>query len=91
MNHVLLTLQMMDDWTDWKQDLADGDYNCLLSLIKSELGRPCDTNLTMTEVQEAIYINNALKPYADIAAATHAHLLSVDIEAPISSPFIKRW
>lgn len=82
MDHVLLTLQMMDDWTDWKQDLADGSYNCLLSLIKSELGRPGDTNLTLTEVQEAIYINNALKPYADIAAATHAHLLSIDIDAP---------
>lgn len=82
MNHVLLTLQMMDDWTDWKQDLADGSYNCLLSLIKSELGRPRDTKLTLTEVQEAIYINNALKPYAAIAAATHAHLLSVNIDAP---------
>lgn len=82
MNHVLLTLQMMDDWTDWKQDLADGSYNCLLSLIKSELGRPRDTNLTLTEVQEAIYINNALNSYADIATATHAHLLSVDIDAP---------
>ncbi|WP_127589592.1 class 1 isoprenoid biosynthesis enzyme [Paenibacillus lautus] len=82
MNHVLLTLQMMDDWTDWKQDLADGSYNCLLSLIKSELGRPREANLTLPEVQEAIYVNNMLKPYADIAAATHAHLLSVDIDAP---------
>lgn len=91
MNQVLLTLQMMDDWTDWKQDLADGSYNCLLSLIKSELGRPHGEILTLPEVQEAIYINNMMKPYADIAAATHTHLLSIDIDAPISSPFIKRW
>ncbi|GIO98782.1 hypothetical protein J14TS5_38680 [Paenibacillus lautus] len=82
MNQVLLTLQMMDDWTDWKQDLADGSYNCLLSLIKSELGRPHGANLTLPEVQEAIYINNMMKPYADIAAATHTHLLSIDIDAP---------
>lgn len=82
MNHVLLTLQMMDDWTDWKQDLADGSYNCLLSLFKSERGQPQDAVLTISEVQEAIFINNMLKPYAEIAAATHAHLLSVDIEAP---------
>ncbi|MGV2686962.1 hypothetical protein GNF82_22135, partial [Clostridium perfringens] len=79
---VLLTVQMMDDWTDWKQDLADGSYNCLLSLIKSELGRPHDANLPLPEVQEAIYINNMMKPYADIAAATHTHLLSIDIDAP---------
>ena len=36
MNHVLLTLQMMDDWTDWKQDLADGaTIACCLSLNRN--------------------------------------------------------
>lgn len=82
MNHVLLTLQMMDDWTDWKQDLADGSYNCLLSLIKSEQGMPSGAPLTLSEVQEALYIHNILKPYAEIAAATHAHLLTIEIDAP---------
>lgn len=28
---VLLTLQMLDDYEDWKEDLSAGNYNCLLS------------------------------------------------------------
>lgn len=82
MNRVLLTLQMMDDWMDWKQDLADGSYNCLLSLIKSDLGRSWNDALSDSEAQDAIYIRNLLQPYADIAAATHGELLASGMEAP---------
>lgn len=82
MNHVLLTLQMMDDWMDWKQDLADGSYNCLLAMIKARLGRPWDAALTEAEAQEAIYIRGFLKPYAAIAAETHTRLTETGIDAP---------
>ncbi|GAE07779.1 hypothetical protein [Paenibacillus sp. JCM 10914] len=81
MTQVLITLQMMDDWTDWEQDLADGSYNCLLSLIKSEQGKSQDASLTVAEVQQALYTNNVLKPYAQIAARNHSILSAIDLDA----------
>lgn len=30
---ALMTLQMLDDWADWREDLADGSYNGLLAMI----------------------------------------------------------
>ncbi|MEK3731506.1 MULTISPECIES: class 1 isoprenoid biosynthesis enzyme [Paenibacillus] len=79
---VLLTLQMMDDWTDWKQDLEDGSYNCLLSLIKSEKQLPRDYSLSVSEVEQAIYVEQIVTKYAEIASATHRQLKAAGIHTP---------
>ncbi|KKO54245.1 class 1 isoprenoid biosynthesis enzyme [Paenibacillus sp. DMB20] len=82
MDHVLLTLQMMDDWADWEQDLADGSYNCLLSLIKAENNLTKDHRLSRAEAEQAIYLNETLRRYAEIASDTHHRLLDSPIHAP---------
>lgn len=82
MNNVLLTLQMMDDWADWEQDLTDGSYNCLLSLIKSEYNLPQDHALSIADVHRAVYLHETLNHYVSIASATHLKLLNITMDAP---------
>ncbi|MFC7677981.1 hypothetical protein [Paenibacillus sp. GCM10028914] len=82
MNNVLLTLQMMDDWADYEQDLSDGSYNCLLSLIKSENNLPRSHTLTTEEVHRAIYLHEALSHYVNIASTTHQRLLNSSLNSP---------
>lgn len=82
MGLVLLTLQMMDDWMDWKQDLSDGSYNCLLSLIKSEKELPGSHSLSMSEVEQAVYVDQILIKYADVALATHRQLTAAELGTP---------
>ncbi|MFI2858196.1 class 1 isoprenoid biosynthesis enzyme [Paenibacillus sp. JSM ZJ436] len=79
---VLVTLQMMDDWADWEQDLADGSYNCLLSLIRSERQLPPESALGHTEVQQAVYHQQALTLYTDIAIANHQRLQDIPSTLP---------
>lgn len=33
---ALMTLQMLDDWSDWREDLTDGSYNGLLAMIATK-------------------------------------------------------
>ncbi|WP_422660082.1 class 1 isoprenoid biosynthesis enzyme [Paenibacillus sp. EC2-1] len=82
MNNVLLTLQMMDDWADYEQDLTDGSYNCLLSLIKSENNLPRTHLLTTEEAHSAIFLHEILHHYANIASATHQRLLDSCLNTP---------
>lgn len=78
---VLLTLQMLDDYEDWEQDLAEDNYNCLLSLTRSHL--PDDHKiLTEGEVKDFIFTTSGLNTYANIAQATHHKLAAYEIDAP---------
>ncbi|ULO06701.1 hypothetical protein H1230_27535 [Paenibacillus sp. 19GGS1-52] len=78
---VLLTLQMLDDYEDWEQDLAEDNYNCLLSLTRSQL--PDDRKaLTEGEVKDFIFTSSGLNAYAKIAQATHNKLTAYEINAP---------
>ncbi|MUT68434.1 hypothetical protein [Paenibacillus sp. NEAU-GSW1] len=76
--NVLVTLQMADDLADWKEDLADGSYNCLLSLVKLEYGIT-EGSPTEKQVNDAIFIRNMMKKYAETAGriATIVKLSSV--------------
>lgn len=82
MDYVLLTLQMMDDWADWEQDLQDGSYNCLLSLIKAERGKPRDYSLQRGEVEQSVYLGDTLDRYAAIAEESHESLRNLPVHAP---------
>ncbi|CAM4018303.1 hypothetical protein L1N85_12360 [Paenibacillus alkaliterrae] len=76
---VLMTLQMSDDWADWKEDLAEGSYNGLLAMIAS--GRDSKEPLTEQEIETDVYVRGCLKPYARIAEANHERLLALSIGA----------
>ncbi|WPP40593.1 hypothetical protein SK066_18645 [Paenibacillus hunanensis] len=80
LERVLLVLQMNDDAADWREDLASGSYNCLLSLIRHEydaLEQHADeapstpTVLTEVQVQQAIYDRHILQRYTSMAADSY--------------------
>ncbi|KGE19227.1 class 1 isoprenoid biosynthesis enzyme [Paenibacillus wynnii] len=81
LHYVLLTLQMLDDYEDWKEDLEEGSYNCLLSLTRQELN--CDKDsLTQADVKEFIYTNRGLERFTQIAWDHHNRLLGYSLKVP---------
>lgn len=58
----LVLLQMADDLADWEDDLQEGNYNCLLSLIRAE--RPSTPfPLSSQEVESHIYDRGLMNVY----------------------------
>ncbi|WNS41291.1 hypothetical protein [Paenibacillus sp. MMS20-IR301] len=78
---VLLTLQMLDDYEDWEQDLEEGSYNCLLSLVRSQAGNKTGA-LTKAAVKDYIYTAGGLAAYAETAQATHRNLEALTLKLP---------
>ncbi|WP_214627943.1 hypothetical protein [Paenibacillus agaridevorans] len=87
---ALMTLQMLDDWADWEEDLADGSYNGLLAMIAAgREGALSDESvpsyntegLTKERIEAAIYVRGCIRPYADIAKGYHGRL-SANLCAP---------
>ncbi|GBG10879.1 hypothetical protein PAT3040_05649 [Paenibacillus agaridevorans] len=81
---ALMTLQMLDDWADWEEDLADGSYNGLLAMIAAGWNGdfsvksvpPYNTEgLTKERIEAAIYVRCCMKPYANIAGGFQDRLL----------------
>ncbi|WP_339317381.1 hypothetical protein [Paenibacillus sp. FSL R10-2734] len=79
---VLLTLQMLDDYEDWKEDLAEGSYNCLLSLTRSYLLNDREAILTSKEVEFFLFTANGLHTYAELAQDTHHKVMASSIDVP---------
>lgn len=81
---ALMTLQMLDDWADWEDDLADGSYNGLLATIAAGWDGTAASaptaydvaGLTKERVEAAIYVRGCMKPYGDFALDYHARLES---------------
>ncbi|MFM9276509.1 hypothetical protein [Paenibacillus jiagnxiensis] len=67
-DQALLVLQMADDWADWREDLHEGSYNCLLSFISAEQGVGYMQGIRAEEIEEAVYTRNVLSRYAAAAA-----------------------
>lgn len=77
---VLTTLQMADDWADWREDFADDSYNGLIAMIAA--GRVSDANpLTEKDIENAIYIRCCMYAYTAIARNNHDKLIALGIEA----------
>lgn len=72
---VLITLQLLDDYEDWEEDLAEGSYNCLLSLARHQLQKEADA-LTSGDVKDFIFTKGGLALYTEAAAGNHERLLS---------------
>ncbi len=86
-NTALMTLQMLDDWADWREDLADGSYNGLLAMIASgydgngatsavagDIPAFSTAGLTSERIEAAIYVRGCIKPYAEVAVPYHEQL-----------------
>ncbi|MCE3198993.1 hypothetical protein K3T49_05065 [Paenibacillus sonchi] len=78
---VLLTLQMLDDYEDWEQDLAEGSYNCLLSLAGHHTGID-QVALTKAQVKDYIFTKGGLAAYAGTALDNHKKLENCRLNAP---------
>lgn len=80
-HNVLLTLQMLDDYEDWEQDLEEGTYNCLLSLARCHAGDDCGP-LNKSAVKDFIYTTGGLAAYAATAQASHTKLEACTLDLP---------
>ncbi|OMD77972.1 MULTISPECIES: hypothetical protein [Paenibacillus] len=79
---VLLTLQMLDDYEDWKEDLSAGNYNCLLSLTRKHLPNSSAAKLTTQEVEFYLFTANGLHTYTQLAHDTHNKVTASDLDTP---------
>ena len=81
-DQVLLTLQLLDDYEDWEEDLKNGSYNnCLLSLTRSQLPSHAE-KFTPSEVNDFLYTKNGLDTYVEVALNNHSKLVTYNLEAP---------
>lgn len=79
---VLITLQMLDDWEDWEKDLQEGSYNCLISIIQNELHLPNGIRPTSEEITKALYVQDILSRYAELANDNHNCLANIASSIP---------
>ncbi|KAI7263085.1 hypothetical protein KC345_g9239 [Hortaea werneckii] len=78
---VLLTLQMLDDYEDWEEDLEEGSYNCLLSLARCHTERGGEP-LTKAAVKDFIFTTSGLAAYAGTAQTNHRNLEALTLKIP---------
>ena len=73
---VLATLQLSDDWCDWREDLAEGGEkrNAFLTLVRRTLAPAPEQPLDERTVNRAVYRNGCLDGMARIARDHHAAL-----------------
>jgi hypothetical protein len=78
---VLVTLQMLDDWADWEEDLNEGSYNCLLAFLRGNgaIGESEDISLTSEWVKQQVYVCDQLDGYSEITVVHHERLLALEI------------
>lgn len=77
---ALMTLQMADDWVDWKKDMQEGSYNSLVAMIAASLqpGVP----LTEELVKTYIHVRCCMNDYVEVARSKHQYLLSLKVQLP---------
>ncbi|MCC3372698.1 hypothetical protein [Cohnella sp. REN36] len=78
---VLATLQLSDDWADWREDLAQEQANAFLELVREGAELPPDEPLTERRVRQAIYRESALDRLAGIAR-TYGERLDAMADVP---------
>ena len=61
---TLITLQMLDDWADWEEDLEEGFYNCLLASLRKHLQLSTDSAVTPEMVKQQFMFMTFLQFYA---------------------------
>lgn len=76
---TLITLQMLDDWADWEEDLEEGSYNCLLASMRKQLQLSTDSTVSPEMVKQQLYVHDFLDFYGQIAITHHEQLLDLQI------------
>jgi hypothetical protein len=84
---VLVTLQMLDDWADWEDDLDEGSYNCLLAFLLGGEMRIESDSLTSEWIKHQIYVRDGLEGYSEIAAKHHEELVALELSMKELSEF----
>ncbi|WNR43419.1 hypothetical protein [Paenibacillus roseipurpureus] len=75
----LVTLQMLDDWADWEEDIAEGSYNCLLASMRKHLQLASISELTPDIVNQQLYVCDFLAVYGEIGNSHHDRLQRLPI------------
>lgn len=81
-DEVLITLQMADDWADWREDLQQGNANTLIAFINRERSTNTAADLIEREIETSIYVRGNLSRYAQLAAHRHNRLKSSGLRMP---------
>jgi hypothetical protein len=74
---TLVTLQMLDDWADWEEDLEEGSYNCLLASMRNQLQLSTESTQSPEMVKQQLYVRDFLDFYGQIAITHHEQLLGL--------------
>lgn len=80
---ALATLQLSDDWADWREDLPRQNGNGFLTVVRETLAIPSGEPLGEDAVKRAIYHRQAVDRLAGIAEGFAARLRSIPM-APAS-------
>ncbi|MGN7457192.1 hypothetical protein ACTHPH_20470 [Paenibacillus pasadenensis] len=80
---ALASLQLADDWADWRDDLAAGEErsNAFLTLVRRMLDQPEEQPLAERLVRRAVYQEDAVERLAELVRG-HRRELSDRHEAP---------
>jgi hypothetical protein len=81
-DEVLITLQMADDWADWREDLQQGNANSLIAFINRERRINTAAERIEQEIETSIYVRGCLSRYAQLAAHRHNRLISSELRVP---------
>lgn len=81
---ALASLQLADDWADWREDLASGEErsNAFLTLVRQELGLTEEQPLEDRMVSRAVYQDEVLERLAAIARSHRRSLSELPEAAP---------
>jgi hypothetical protein len=80
---VLATLQLSDDWKDWRDDLAEEKGNAFLTLVRERLSLPSGQPLDERTVKQGVYRTDALDKLAEIVL-DHSERLKKIAHVPAS-------
>ncbi|RXZ84307.1 hypothetical protein EBB07_04350 [Paenibacillaceae bacterium] len=87
---LLVTLQMADDWADWRDDVQTGSDNSLLSLIPPAFPEMADDGhgkLTEARAAQAIFTHHIMKSYAEHAIRNNERIQQLNWIAPSLESF----
>ncbi|WP_274648669.1 hypothetical protein [Paenibacillus humicola] len=85
---ALATLQLADDWADWREDLGNPGCSAFLTLVRETLAaEERDAVLDEREVKKAVYRRGCLDRLADIADDYGRRLRAIPDVPPMLAAF----
>jgi hypothetical protein len=76
---ALVTLQMVDDYADWQEDMSDGAYNSLVSFAQNSVP---EQPITESLMRKLIYDRGLLDAFAELAVGHHRSLTGLPFKLP---------